>query len=100
MVIDLLEKQKIFYELASIVLKERYPGVRTAQKMKFSIEDFFSKYDQIRRNLRIWSHLLKKSLMENVIFYCCSGVFHLGLLENSVAKGLYLQECQMKKWLK
>ena len=43
MVIDLLEKQKIFYELASIVLKERYPGVRTAQKMKFSIEDFFSK---------------------------------------------------------
>ena len=45
MVIDLLEKQKIFYELASIVLKERYPGVRTAQKMKFSIEDFFSKYD-------------------------------------------------------
>ena len=28
--------------------------------MKFSIKDFFSK-------LRIWSHLLKKSLMENII---------------------------------
>ena len=27
--------------------------------MKFSIKDFFSKCDQIRRNLRIWSHLLK-----------------------------------------
>ena len=40
----------------------------TAQKMKFSIKDFFSKYDQIRRKLRIWSHLLKKSLMENLIF--------------------------------
>ena len=40
----------------------------TAQKMKFSIEDFFSKCDQIRRKLRIWSHLLKKSLMENFIF--------------------------------
>ena len=39
-----------------------------AQKMKFSIEDFFSKCDQIRRNLPIWSHLLKKSLMENFIF--------------------------------
>ena len=29
---------------------------------------FFSKYDQIRRNLQIWSHLLKKTLMENFIF--------------------------------
>ena len=35
----------------------------TTQKMKFSIKDFFSK-----NNLRIWSHLLKKSLMENLIF--------------------------------
>ena len=40
----------------------------TAQKMKFSVKDFFSKCDQIRRKLRIWSHLLKKSLMENFIF--------------------------------
>ena len=38
-----------------------------AQKMKFSIKDFFSKYDQIRSFLRIWSHFLKKSLMENLI---------------------------------
>ena len=35
--------------------------------MKFSIKDFFSKCDQIRRKLRIWSHLLMKSLMENFI---------------------------------
>ena len=40
----------------------------TAQKMKFSIKDFFFKCDQIRRKLRIWSHLLKKSAMENLIF--------------------------------
>ena len=33
----------------------------TIQKMKFSIKDFFSKCDQIRRKL-------KKSLMENFIF--------------------------------
>ena len=39
-----------------------------AQKMKFSIMEFFSKHDQIRRKLRIWSHLLKISLMENFIF--------------------------------
>ena len=45
------------------------PGCITLQKkMKFSIEDFFSKCDQIRRNLWIWSHLLKKSLKENFIF--------------------------------
>ena len=42
----------------------------TAQKMKFSIWDFFSKYDQIRRKLRIWSHLLKKSLIENFFVQC------------------------------
>ena len=36
--------------------------------MKFFITDFFSKCDQIRRKLRIWSHLLKKSVMENFIF--------------------------------
>ena len=40
----------------------------TAQKMKFSIKDLFSKCDQIHSFLWIWSHLLKKSLMENFIF--------------------------------
>ena len=40
----------------------------TAQKMKFSIKYFLSKCDRIRSKLRIWSHLLKKSLMENFIF--------------------------------
>ena len=41
----------------------------TPQKMKFSIKDFFSKCDQICSFLRIWSHLLKKSLMENLLFF-------------------------------
>ena len=39
-----------------------------AQKMKFSIKDFFSECDEICRKLRILSHLLKKSLMGNFIF--------------------------------
>ena len=30
----------------------------TAQEMKFSIKDFLSKFDQIRRALWHWSHLL------------------------------------------
>ena len=42
----------------------------TTQKIKFPIKDFFSKCDQIRRKLRIWSHLLKKSLTENFNFLC------------------------------
>ena len=35
--------------------------------MKFSVSDFFSKCDQIHRKLRIWSHLLEKSLIENFL---------------------------------
>ena len=37
-------------------------------RKKFSIQDFFSKGDQICSFLRIWSHLRKKSLMKNFIF--------------------------------
>ena len=40
------------------------------KKMKFPIKDFLSKCDQICRKQRIWSHLLKISLMENFIFLC------------------------------
>ena len=46
----------------------------TAQKMKFSIKDFIRKCDQIRSFLRIWSHLLVNSLMENFIFVHCKRV--------------------------
>ena len=74
----------VFLELSAISLFARLSGcfwewqnhapvsinyIRvTAQKMKFSIKDFFSKCDQIRRNLRIRSCFLKKSLMENFMF--------------------------------
>ena len=36
--------------------------------MNFSIKDFSSKCDQIPSFLWIWSHLLKKFLIENFIF--------------------------------
>ena len=39
----------------------------TTQKMKFFIKHFFSKSDQIRWKLRIWSHLLEKYLTEKII---------------------------------
>ena len=44
----------------------------TAQKMKFSIKDVFSKYDQIRSFLWIWSDLLKKSFMKTSTFVQCN----------------------------
>ena len=44
----------------------------TAQKMKFFIKDFFGECDQICSKLQIWSHLLKKLIMENFIF-CAVG---------------------------
>ena len=47
------------------------------KKMEFSIRDFFSKYDQILRKLRIWSHLLNKFLMGNFIF-CAMKVSNKG----------------------
>ena len=53
-----------------ITLKKEmgYPRIGNTQKMKFSITDFFTKCDQIRTFPRIWSHLLKKSVMENFLF--------------------------------
>ena len=59
------------------LILSKFLFVNIAQKMKFSIKDFFSNCDQIRSFLRIWSQLLKKSIMENLIcavlptkFYC------------------------------
>ena len=68
----------------------------TAQKKKLSIKDFFSKCDQIRSFLRIWSHLLKKSLMKNFIFcaviFCC--IFIGSHMKPSKPKSLFLYvEC-------
>ena len=40
----------------------------TTEKIMFCIKDLFSRCDQIRSFPQIWSHLLKKSLIENVIF--------------------------------
>ena len=68
----------------------------TAQKMKFSVKDFFSKCDQIRRKPRIWLRLLKKSLMESFIF-CV--VYHLNYEKTSntssseTIKGSIEREC-------
>ena len=51
-----------FYLSLKTVVQSYMWANNTAQKVKSTIKDFFSKSEQ-----RIWSHLLKKSLMENFI---------------------------------
>ena len=58
---------------SKLVENDRLTNV-TARK-RFSIKDFFSKYfsikcDQIRRNMRSWSHLIEKSLMKKFSSLC------------------------------
>ena len=67
-------EQEYSYLLASLFKShfEKPLWEATAQKMKFSIKDFFSKCDQIGRKLWIWSHLLNKSLMKDYIFCAVS----------------------------
>ena len=65
-------------------LKQHYNYSRhTAQNMKFPIKDFFSKCNQIRSLLRIWSHLLKKFLIENFVF-CAVAKVYLGSCQTSM----------------
>ena len=71
-------------------IKSKFENVESLHnKMKFSINDFFSKCDQIPRKLGIWSHLLNKSLMENFIFCAVniSSQITLWLLQG-VSRGL------------
>ena len=57
-----------YYKIKLNLNLENEKGSSTAEKMKFTIKDFFSKCDRICSFLRTWSNLLKKSLMENFIF--------------------------------
>ena len=60
----------------------------TAQKMNFSIKGFFSKCDQIRSFLRIWSQLPKKSLKENFIF-CAVSLSCMYMIYLLFSRGMY-----------
>ena len=60
----------------------------TAQKIKLSVSNFFRKCDEIRSFLRIWSHLLKKSLMKNFIF--CTVQFLLPNLDFKLRSKMYI----------
>ena len=70
---NLILDYKTMFSISSNIFERIFIPLYTAQTMKCPIKDFFSKCDQIRSFLRTWSHLLKKSIMENFIF--CAMVF-------------------------
>ena len=71
--------ETLFYNYGDSLGQQDLQGcLYTGQKMKFSIKDFFSKFGQIPSFVRIWSHLLKKSLMTNFIF--CAGLPVIALM--------------------
>ena len=57
-----------------------------SQKMKFSIKDLSSKYDQIRMILRIWSHLLNEILDKKFFsfFVRCIKHFSVDLIKSEL----------------
>ena len=79
---------KVLWKNAQTSLRLTVRTHVTAQKVKFFIKDFFSKCDQILRKLRIWSHLRKKSSMENFIFLCSVSYVKV---KNSMSKALLEQ---------
>ena len=76
-----------------------FPDNRISLHKKFSIKDFFSKCDQIRSKLRIWLHLLKKSLLGNLIFVECIAHFQYLICPAPQANPKALQvEQNWDKW--
>ena len=81
----------------------------TVQKIKLFITDLFSKCDRIRSLLRIWSHLVSKSVMGNFIFCAVYGnqvatvvsFMMLDLLQNifcSFFSFNFFHKCLYWKW--
>ena len=60
--------ENFFFGRTKYIFLIFYKKKTNCTKIKFSIKNFFNRCDRIRRKLRICSHLLKKSLMENFIF--------------------------------
>ena len=65
----------VWQNILQYAIQEWNLRVLSAQKMTLSIKEYFSKFDQNRRKPRIWSHVLKKSLMKNFIF-CAVSILH------------------------
>ena len=100
-ILEVFEKMRCWFKDLLIFTKiERYilfchdVCVYSSYLAKFSIKNFFNKCDQIRRKLRIWSHLVKKSLNKQFIF--CT-VTDVGLFNGkSLRDTLYFLFCNLQ----
>ena len=75
------------------IVTELISSSQHCTKKKFSIKNLLSKSDQIRMKLRTWSHVLKKSLIEN--FYLCAvqSGFKLNMIlsvDHKIHKSIYI----------
>ena len=68
----IIKKQRKIYMITIINVDINY-FTRTAQRMRFSFNDFFSKYKLIRRKLRIWSIYTEKIINGKLHFLCSAG---------------------------
>ena len=78
----------ILFKILCFILGARFL-ISLHKKMKFFIKDFFSKCDRIRCFLRIWSHLLKKPLMETFTFCAVFQLLWIILKINTVKFSLF-----------
>ena len=62
------------------------------------MKGFFSKCDQIRSLMRIWSHLLKKSLIEN-LFFCAGLDLSVRKTNNQLVTDLYIKATDPHQYL-
>ena len=85
-------REKTYYQRnGKVILNRAKDYYDTAQKMKFSVKDFLSKCDNIRSFLRIWSHLLKKSLMEMFIFFAILVLYNFFYYISNMSEKTYYQ---------
>ena len=71
-------KNMLELQTSSLPITSSNCKIVNVQKRKFFIKDMFCKCNQIRRKLRIWSYLLKKSLMKNFILCAvCQHCLHV-----------------------
>ena len=71
-------------------------GLDTAQKIKFSIKDFFSKCDQIRRILKKSS--ITEEILNGKLHFFCSESSHLKLPEKNRKETVNKRLIMVIKW--
>ena len=67
----------------------------TAQKIKFSIKDFFSKYDQIRRTADLVT-FTEEILNGKIHFLCSVSSVYTGICSPEINKFCYIEKCRYR----